>query len=55
MQDYFGNYTTLVYLAQTKDPALEQSAEEAAGKLGLAYRYRYTGYGELGEFLQAAS
>ena len=54
LQDYFGNYTTLVYLAQTKDPALERGAEKAAEKLGLAYEYRYTGYGELGEFLQAA-
>ena len=55
LQDYFGNYTTLVYLAQTKDPGLERDAETAAEKLGLAYEYRYTGYGELGEFLQAAS
>ena len=46
--------TTLVYLAQTEDEDLQRRAEAAAGKLGLAYRYRFTGYGELGGFLQAA-
>jgi len=55
LPDYFGNYTTLVYLAQIKDEALERSAEAAAEKLGLAYRYLYTGYGELGDFLRAAN
>ena len=54
LPDYFGNYTTLVYLAQTREPALERDAKKAAERLGLAYQYRYTGYGELGEFLQAA-
>lgn len=52
---YFGNYTTLVYLAQTEDPALETTAKTAAERLGLAYRYHFTGYGELGNFIQAAS
>ena len=52
---YFGNYTTLVYLAQTKDAALETRAKAAADRLGLAYRYHFTGYGELGSFIQAAS
>ena len=54
LPDYFGNYTALVYLAQTEDEDLQRRAEAAAGKLGLAYRYRFTGYGELGGFLQAA-
>ena len=45
--DYFGNYTKLIYLAQTSDDGLRQSAEAAANKLGLAYEYRFTGYGEL--------
>ena len=52
---YFGNYTTLVYLAQTEDAALEAKAAAAADRLGLTYRYHFTGYGELGSFIQAAS
>jgi len=55
LPSYFGNYTALVYLAQTDDPALRAKAEAAAERLGLAYRYRFTGYGELGSFIQAAS
>jgi len=42
LQDYFGNYTKLIYLAQTEDPGLQAKAEEAARKLGLAYEYRPT-------------
>jgi hypothetical protein len=45
--DIFGNYRKIVYLAQTKDDALEQKARAAASQLGLAYEYRFTGYGEL--------
>jgi hypothetical protein len=52
---YFGNYTTLVYLAQTEDAGLEAKAAAAADRLGLTYRYHFTGYGELGSFIQAAS
>ncbi len=48
---YFGNYTKIVYLAQTDDAALAKKAEAAAAKLGLAYEYRFTGYGELGGVL----
>ncbi len=48
---YFGNYTKVIYLAQTRDPELEAKAKQAADKLGLAYEYRFTGYGELGQFL----
>jgi hypothetical protein len=44
---YFGNYTKVVYLAQTRDEDLAKRAMAAAKKLGLAYEYRYTGYGEL--------
>ena len=44
---YFGNYTKIVYLAQMKDQALEAKAKAAAEKLGLAYEYRFTGFGEL--------
>ena len=52
---YFGNYTTLVYLAQIKDPDLEDKARQAAEKLGLTYEYRFTGYGELGQFIADAA
>ncbi len=45
--DYFQHYTKIVYLAQVKDAALEIKAQIAAEKLGLAYEYRFTGYGEL--------
>ena len=44
---YFGNYTKIVYLAQTYDEQLVENAKAAAKKLGLAYEYRFTGYGEL--------
>ena len=52
---YFGNYTTLVYLAQTDDEPLRCAAQEAAHKLGLDYQYRFTGYGELGTFIAASA
>lgn len=52
---YFGNYTRLVYLAQTEDPALEASARAAAARLGLAFETRRTGYGELGSFMARAA
>ncbi|MGH1329622.1 MAG: DUF1638 domain-containing protein [Paracoccaceae bacterium] len=44
---YFGNYEKLVYLAQSKDPAIEAKAREAASRLGLDYEQRFTGYGDL--------
>jgi len=44
---YFGNYEKLVYQAQTKDPKLEAKAKDCAARLGLAYEYRFTGYGDL--------
>lgn len=52
---YFGNYTRLVYLAQTDDPRLDAKAEAAAARLGLAYERRFTGYGELADFVRAAA
>jgi hypothetical protein len=45
--DYFRHYTKIVYLAQVRDAGLEAKAQAAADKLGLAYEYRFTGYGEL--------
>jgi Protein of unknown function (DUF1638) len=51
---YFGNYRRLVYLAQTHDAELEAAARSAAQRLGLAYECRFTGLGELAEFVRAA-
>ena len=45
--DYFGNYTKLVYLAQTQDSNLDYKANEYAKYLGLEYERRFTGYGDL--------
>lgn len=44
---YFGNYTKLVYQAQTDDPALTARARDCADKMGLAFERRLTGYGDL--------
>jgi hypothetical protein len=43
----FGNYTRLMYLAQTDDPSLRERAEAAAAFLGLRFEQRRTGYGDL--------
>jgi len=51
----FGHYEKLVHLAQTEDPALEARARDAAGRLGLAFERRFTGYGDLAAFLGAAA
>ena len=44
---YFGNYTKLVYQAQTDDPTLTEKAKVCAERLGLAFERRETGYGDL--------
>ncbi len=43
----FGNYTKLVYQAQTSDSALLEKAQDCADRLGLAFEHRFTGYGDL--------
>jgi Protein of unknown function (DUF1638) len=50
---YFGNYTTLVYQAQTDDPDLDIRARDYAARLGLDYERRFTGYGDLTPALAA--
>ena len=50
---YFGNYTRIVFLAQTRNEELAKKAMAAARRLGLEYEYRYTGYGELERDLKA--
>lgn len=52
---YFGHYETLVYLAQTDDPALDLKAQDCARRLKLAYQRRLTGFGDLAPFLEAAA
>ena len=52
---YFGNYRKLIYLAQLEQPALKVKAQEAAAELGLAFEYRYTGYGDLQHSLVSAN
>ena len=49
----FGNYETLIYLAQTDDPALDAKAEEAAARLKLKLERRFTGYGDMAAALSA--
>ncbi|NIA68935.1 DUF1638 domain-containing protein [Pelagibius litoralis] len=49
---YFGNYKKVIYLAQTEDPDLQARAAQAAARLDLAYEYRFTGYGEMAQFLE---
>jgi hypothetical protein len=44
---YFGNYTKLVYQAQTDDPELTEKARACAAFLGLDFERRFTGYGDL--------
>lgn len=52
---YFGNYTKLVYQAQTNDAGLDAKAEDCARRLGLAYERRFTGYGDLAGFMAQAA
>jgi hypothetical protein len=52
---YFGNYSRLIYLAQTDDADLTSRAEVAAERLGLAFERRYTGFGELTTSIRSAA
>lgn len=45
--EYFKNYTRVVYLAQRDDPTLRSRAQWAADSLGLLLEIRQTGYGKL--------
>lgn len=55
MEQIFGHYTRLVYLAQTEDPELDRLAQAAAETLGLDYEKVVTGMGELERFLRQAA
>ena len=52
---YFGNYSRLIYLAQSDDPALSAKAEAAAVTLGLAFERRATGFGDLATSIRYAA
>lgn len=52
---YFAHYDRLVYLAQTEDAGLQAEARRAADRLGLAFEYRFTGYGDLATMLERAA
>jgi len=52
-QEYFRNYRKLVYLAQNPAPEAEQQARDIAGRMGLEFEFRLTGYGALGTRLKA--
>ena len=49
----FGNYTKVVYQAQTENAALLDQAKRCAERLGLDFEYRYTGYGDLSTALHS--
>lgn len=50
---YFGNYSRVVFLAQTDDPALTALARRGARRLGLRFERRLTGHGELAPAMAA--
>ena len=52
---YFANYRRLVYLAQSRDSGLQDSARAHADYLGLSYQYRYTGLAALDAALASAA
>lgn len=46
-QLYFAHYKRLVYLSQSHNPELLQRAKKAAQRLGLEFKHRHTGFGQL--------
>ncbi|WP_299193666.1 DUF1638 domain-containing protein [uncultured Erythrobacter sp.] len=55
LEALFGNYRDLVYLAQTDTPLLRIKAQEAAERLGLNYKFRDVGYGDLASAIAATA
>ena len=51
---YFGNYTRLIYLAQTDSDEITELARVAADRLGLRFERVFTGTGEMLPALDAA-
>jgi len=54
LEMYFGNYTRLVYLAQTDSAELTELAKDAADQLGVRFERVFTGMGEMVPELDAA-
>jgi len=54
LDTYFGNYTSLIYLAQTDDADLTEKARQIAARMGLTFIHRRTGYGDLTSALAQA-
>ena len=52
-EEYFRNYSRLVYMVQKHDPALLERADQIADYLNLPLEIRHTGYGLLEERLVA--
>ena len=50
---YFGRYRKVVYLAQSKDPLLEDLARKAADSIGLELEIRFTALGHYVPFLES--
>jgi Protein of unknown function (DUF1638) len=44
---YFEHYKRVVYLAQTESTELQEKAMECASRLGLEYKYHFTGLAQL--------
>jgi hypothetical protein len=52
MPVYFGNYTRVVYLAQSESSNLQQLARKHAEYLGLDYEYRLCGLDPLNHVMK---
>ena len=52
LQEFFGHYRRVVYLAQQDDEQLQLAARRAADYLGLRFETLTTGMGELGQHLE---
>ncbi|MDA7585287.1 DUF1638 domain-containing protein [Luminiphilus sp.] len=52
LQDFFGHYRRVIYLAQQEDEQLQGAARRAANYLGLRFETLTTGMGDLGQHLE---
>jgi hypothetical protein len=52
---YFGNYRRVVYLAQAPTEDSLSKAQAIATRMGLAFEFKFTGYGGLGASLSAVA
>ncbi|OGO57445.1 MAG: hypothetical protein A2V84_06810 [Chloroflexi bacterium RBG_16_70_13] len=55
LPQYFGNYSRVLYLAQTDDPVLTVAARRGARRLGLRFERRFTGFGELAPAMRSVA